>query len=351
MKHRVIQGNEVLGVIKNNFENINEIYICSPYIKKDALQEIFEIFKSKKTLKVNIITKFDLLDIVLGSSDKEAFELIFEKTNYNNWTVKTFIVNNLHAKVVLLGLQTAILGSANITNSGLNRNKELGMAIYSGNSKIETIRDNLKEFIGFGYELTKEQFEFNSKNHLPKFEKKVVDIKQVLTAIKFERDAGLQSFPPSKNKENGIDYFNGVIEFLQYIKENKPTKDDCEKELTRRAKLNGEKNSETRLTFLFNLWLIYENEKGINLSNVGLQILENQSKIEFYNRLSGIFPEFEKLEEYLEKNKEVHPEDLELDKSLRGKADYWSIRLRWMESLGLAESVNRGHKKNYKKHN
>ena len=166
-----------------------------------------------------MITKYEPLDFLLGSSELNAFEYIFSKLKYKKWKIKVFIVNNLHAKVILLGTQVAILGSANITYSGLNKNNELGIAIYESDSKIFTVRDRLQVFMEYGYELTKDQFQWSVKKDIPRYEKRAESIKKLMQIIRIEKEAGLQSFVPGDEKERIIDYFNGVLKILDYIPE------------------------------------------------------------------------------------------------------------------------------------
>ena len=350
MKHKIILGNEIIKIIKNHYKGINEVYICSPFLSFYAIKQIFDILKNKTNITLNVITKYEPLDFLLGSSELNAFEYIFSKLKYKKWKIKVFIVNNLHAKVILLGTQAAILGSANITYSGLNKNNELGIAIYERDSKILTVRDRLQAFMEYGYELTKDQFQWYMNNDIPRYEKRAESIKELMKIIKIEKEAGLQSFVSGEKKERLIDFFNGVLGILNYINSGSGKfrkKKECISWLIKNSPKEGKESiNEIRLSLLFTLGLIFENNQGIQLNGIGNQIRETESKVEFYKRLLGSFPEFELLESYLKDNKEVHPKMI-AEKEGYGNTEYWAIRLRWLESLDRVKSNYIGKQKYY----
>jgi hypothetical protein len=87
------------------------------------------------------------------------------------------------------------------------------------------------------------------------------------------------------------------------------------------------------------------------LSGLGAELLTKllpEQKETLYNRLRGFFPEFGKLETYLSQNEYVSPEKLEQDMHMEGKKHYWATRLRWLESVGKANSFRIDNIKNYK---
>jgi len=79
MKHKIILGNEIIKIIKNHYKGINEVYICSPFLSFYAIKCIFDILKNKTNITLNVITKYEPLDFLLGSSELNAFEYIFSK--------------------------------------------------------------------------------------------------------------------------------------------------------------------------------------------------------------------------------------------------------------------------------
>ncbi len=349
MKHKIVLGNEIVSIIENNYKGVNEVYICSPYLSFIVIKRILDILKEKTTINLFVITKYEPLDFILGSSEIKALDYIFSKTIYGKWKIKVFIVNNLHAKVILLGTQAAVLGSANITYSGLNKNREMGIAIFGEDSKILTIRYRLKGFIESGYELTKEQFYWYKKYDIPRYEKRAIGIKNLIKIIRIENEAGLQSFVPGDKKEKVIDYYNGVLNILDYLRDEKiVSKEKIIEWLISKSPKAGQSINEIRLSLLFNLGLIFENQKGIQLTGIGYQIAKTKSKEEFYIRLLGLFHEFEQIENYLNDHKDVHPKLLAKEKDLAGKkGEYWAIRLKWLESLDRVKSYYIGKQKYY----
>ena len=171
-----------------------------------------------------------------------------------------------------------------------------------------------------------------------------------MKTIKTEKEAGLQSFVPGDEKERIIDYFNGVLKILNYINSGNGRfrkKKQCILWLIKNSPKEGKESiNEIRLSLLFTIGLIFENKQGIQLTGIGNQIIETESKVEFYKRLLGAFPEFEIVESYLKDNKEVHPKMIAKEGGY-GNTEYWAIRLRWLESLDRVKSYYIGKQKYY----
>lgn len=88
------------------------LVIASAYIKLDAFKMIAENLKAD--LSVTVVSRWELKDLVVGVSDLEVYELCRE----NGWE---FGINTkLHGKLFLIDDKELLLGSANITKSGLN---------------------------------------------------------------------------------------------------------------------------------------------------------------------------------------------------------------------------------------
>ena len=349
MKHRITEGKQILNEIENNYKHVQDIYLCSPYLTLTALEPIFKILDKKTSIKLIVITKYDPLDILLGSTDKRAFHYLFEKNKKSKYDIKIHIVNNLHSKVLLLGTRIAILGSANITFSGLNRNRELGIAIYDKDSKIFTIRNYLKKYIASGYIFTHERFDWLEKNHLIKFENRALAIKSLVKNLKREYEAGLNGFISTNRDEIHINYFSGVVSFLKYIDENGCTnRDQCLLWLTDKSINHGNKINQDRLSLLLNMGLIIEDHSGIALTGDGKHITQKESKDYFYQRLLAIFPEFEHLEILLAQKGIIHATDIAANNELNGGQAYWEGRLRWMQSLDRVVPFVEKKKKFYK---
>ncbi len=122
----------------NFLDNLkNELIIICPYIKINALKKILE--KVPKKIKVIIIARWRLEDLVMGSSDLEIYNYL-KTLNY-----KFYINKNIHLKILVKDKKELIIGSANITNSGLGFIKDSNIeAVSINNLNEEYLFDILK---------------------------------------------------------------------------------------------------------------------------------------------------------------------------------------------------------------
>lgn len=106
-----------------------ELIILSPYIKLDPLKLLLKELSPE--VKVIVVAKWKLSDLIFGSSDIEVFGYLKELGH-------SFYVNRkIHLKVIVKDNKEILLGSANITGSGLGLFED---------SNIEAIAiDNLDE--------------------------------------------------------------------------------------------------------------------------------------------------------------------------------------------------------------
>ncbi|MDE2717681.1 MAG: phospholipase D family protein [Chloroflexota bacterium] len=99
-----------------------ELRIVSPFIKVGALTGI--PFDGSGGIRV--ITRFDLSDFAEGASDIGAVRKLLD------CGASVRGIRNLHAKLYLFGGVRAIVTSANLTVSGLRRNREFGLVTEDG---------------------------------------------------------------------------------------------------------------------------------------------------------------------------------------------------------------------------
>ena len=85
--------------------------IFSPFISRNALEKT--LFRLPKSVRVNIITRWQILDFVLGSASFDLYELCTSL----GWTL--YVNPRLHLKTIVFDSQSVVLGSANITSRGL----------------------------------------------------------------------------------------------------------------------------------------------------------------------------------------------------------------------------------------
>jgi hypothetical protein len=94
-----------------------QVRIVCPFIKKCVVERLL---KTAKHGTVQVITRFNLSDFAEGVSDIDALRYLLERG------AQVRGVRNLHAKLYLFGTSRAIVTSANLTNSALLHNHELG---------------------------------------------------------------------------------------------------------------------------------------------------------------------------------------------------------------------------------
>ena len=98
-----------------------EIIIVSPWLKMGAIDLLLENIDQGVSLR--LITRARLEDFLSGSSDLDAFEALL------NRDADIFLLDNLHAKVFIKDKTEAIIGSANLTDAGLQENLEIGVSL------------------------------------------------------------------------------------------------------------------------------------------------------------------------------------------------------------------------------
>lgn len=85
--------------------------IFSPFISRDPLEK--SLLRLPKGVRVNVVTRWQMLDFVLGSASLDLYELCTSL----GWTL--YINPRLHLKTIVRDSQSVVLGSANITSRGL----------------------------------------------------------------------------------------------------------------------------------------------------------------------------------------------------------------------------------------
>ena len=95
--------------------------IC-PFIKVGALDRLL----SHRPGKVRVITRFNLADFAEGVSDVAALRRLLDAGG------RVRGIRKLHAKLYLFGASRAIITSANLTKSALDRNHEFGLVAEDG---------------------------------------------------------------------------------------------------------------------------------------------------------------------------------------------------------------------------
>ena len=120
------------------------VVILSAYVKKIGIDWLKDRLKNNN-VECTIVSRWQKGDLATGSSDLECYALCKE----NNWKFK--ILNDLHAKVMLIDNKDLFIGSPNLTGSGMSlipvSNKELGVRIQATESDIKTVNGLIEDAI------------------------------------------------------------------------------------------------------------------------------------------------------------------------------------------------------------
>tara|TARA_A100001011_G_scaffold98655_1_gene103838 strand:- start:5972 stop:6943 length:972 start_codon:yes stop_codon:yes gene_type:complete len=120
------------------------IVILSAYVKKIGVKWLKDQIIDKD-INCTIVSRWEKGDLATGSSDLDCYEICKQ----NNWEFK--ILNDLHAKVMLIDDKDLFIGSPNLTGSGMSlipvSNKELGIKIEATESDIKTIDGLIEDAI------------------------------------------------------------------------------------------------------------------------------------------------------------------------------------------------------------
>ncbi|MBY0086983.1 phospholipase D-like domain-containing protein [Brevibacillus brevis] len=160
---RILHSSDVKRKLEYELRNTNsDVVIVSAFVKVDALKYIDKLIPATVSSKT-LLVRYRLEDIINGSTDMG----IFSFCKCNNW--RMYINFDLHSKIMVFDSQRVIIGSANITSSGLGLDRNPNI------ESIVTIDATASEMRKIGYlidsskELSQEMFE-KMKEHISKLE-------------------------------------------------------------------------------------------------------------------------------------------------------------------------------------
>ncbi len=120
--------------------------IAAPYITRHPVERLAGKLRSRRaSVQLNVLTNLHSDSLIDGSLDIGALAWLCEQIP--GTTVRH--LRNLHAKAYVADGHTAIVTSANLTNGGLRRNKELGVAITDPDG-VKDIAEDLREYGNLG---------------------------------------------------------------------------------------------------------------------------------------------------------------------------------------------------------
>ena len=88
------------------------LLLISPFIKKDALEQLLEGLNGKPS-KLIVIARWKRDDLLTGVSDVGVYELV------KSYGGEMFINSDIHLKIYISDYKTVLIGSANLTQKGL----------------------------------------------------------------------------------------------------------------------------------------------------------------------------------------------------------------------------------------
>ena len=142
------------------------VIILSAYVKSVGVNWLKDKIINKN-VKCTIVTRWNNGDLVQGSSDLECYYLAKE----NGWVFK--VLQNLHAKVMLVDDDILFIGSPNLTGKGMSlvpvSNEELGIKVKPLEQDLKIINQLVDEAANINDNIIKELEEWQKS--LPKIEK------------------------------------------------------------------------------------------------------------------------------------------------------------------------------------
>jgi phosphatidylserine/phosphatidylglycerophosphate/cardiolipin synthase-like enzyme len=135
----------------------SELIIATPFIKKSEAEYVCNRLlsgESNKEPHVRVITDLRAESVLGGSLDMDALK-IFQNLMRNS---EVITLPYLHAKVYIFDISLAVVGSANLTYSGLNSNYEYGVGIRDP-ILVERIKVDIDAYARVGNVLLREQID------------------------------------------------------------------------------------------------------------------------------------------------------------------------------------------------
>ncbi len=142
------------------------VIILSAYVKSVGVNWLKDKIMNKN-VKCTIVTRWNNGDLAQGSSDLECYYLAKE----NGWVFK--VLQDLHAKVMLVDDDILFIGSPNLTGKGMSlvpvSNEELGIKVKPLEQDLKIINQLVDEAANINDNIIKEIEEWQKS--LPKIEK------------------------------------------------------------------------------------------------------------------------------------------------------------------------------------
>lgn len=145
---KILKKEEILPKLEKIFvETEKDLKIVSAWIKGDILKQLLNLVKEDVNIQI-IIRASSYEDLKI--TDPEVFKIIKEKKG------KIYLNPNLHSKFIISDNKKAVIGSANITNSGLLIDGNIETAVYtSEENKIKELLNIFEDIKSVSYDFSK----------------------------------------------------------------------------------------------------------------------------------------------------------------------------------------------------
>ena len=60
--HKIVTGNQVLGLIEKHTKGVQKVWMVSPFISEQALDQILKALSTKSKIVLTFITKWNPID-------------------------------------------------------------------------------------------------------------------------------------------------------------------------------------------------------------------------------------------------------------------------------------------------
>ena len=175
------------------------VVVLSAYITSIGIKWLEEKINNKD-INCTIVSRWNKKDLAQGSSDIDCYQL----AKKNNWKFK--VLEDLHAKVMLIDDEVLFLGSPNLTGAGMSlipvSNKEIGIKIKPLDKDLHTINQLVEDATEINDEIIEELKKWLKT--VPKIEKpKIPDFPKIVKESFKEKFNKLwvHNFPWSDIKE------------------------------------------------------------------------------------------------------------------------------------------------------
>jgi phospholipase D-like protein len=109
----------------------SSLLLCSPYVSTGGIERVFDLLSTP--VRLEIVTRLSPSDWANGISDPKALAALLRLLADDGWPLTLWVHQRLHAKVYIADSEGCVIGSANLTEGGFDRNFEL---VVSGGADL-----------------------------------------------------------------------------------------------------------------------------------------------------------------------------------------------------------------------